>query len=270
MVATAAVRHGWHQANGLRLHHLDYGGAGRPIVCLHGVTGHAWSWHGVALSLDRTGHVLAFDLRGHGDSQWSGGGNYCTSDHAADVVARLDALGADQADLVGSSWGALVAITVAASAPRRIRRLVIVDVEPSFTQGETDIPPRPRDYASHSDAVAFERQANPHAPDGLLEIVAAAGTRPGANGKLAPKHDPYFFERWPFRGDDRWELLPALTMPTLLVHAEASFVRCEVMQQMAKAIPDSRLEHLPDTTHGVPVDNPAGLAGHVAAFLAGA
>ena len=268
MLQTAGVRHGWHQANGLRLHHLDYGGADRLIVCLHGVTGHAWAWHDVAPGLAGAGHVLAFDFRGHGDSQWSARADYGSGHHADDVVARLDALGADQADLVGSSWGGLVAMVVAARMPQRVRRLVIVDVEPSFSQGETDVPPRPRDYATHEDAVAFERGGNPHAPATLLQAVAAGATRPGSDGRLVPKHDPYFFERWPFRRDDRWDLLPSLTMPTLLVHAEASFVRCEVMQRMAKAIPDGRLEHLPDTTHVVPVDNPAGLAGYVAPFLA--
>lgn len=270
MLATAEVRHGWHQAGGLRLHHLDYGGPGRLIVCLHGVTGHAWAWHHVAPELASAGHVLAFDLRGHGDSQWSARGDYGSDQHAADVVTRMDALGADQADLVGSSWGALVAMVVAARVPRRVRRLVIVDVEPSFEQGETDILPRPRDYVTHDDAVAFERQGNPHAPADLLHAVAAGATRPGSNGRLVPKHDPYFFERWPFRSDDLWDLLPSLTMPTLLVHGEASFVRCEVMQRMAEAIPNGRLEHLPDTTHVVPVDNPSGLAGHAASFLAGA
>lgn len=268
MLATAQVRHGWHQANALRLHHLDYGGAGRLVVCLHGVTGHAWAWHGVAPALTGAGHVLAFDLRGHGDSQWSAGGEYGSVQHADDVVARLDALGAVPADLVGSSWGGLVAMIVAARLPRRVRRLVIVDVEPSFEQGETDLLPRPRDYPGHADAVASERRGNPHAPDDLLQVVAAGATRPGPEGRLVPKHDPYFFERWPFRGDDLWDLLPALAMPTLLVHAEGSFVRCEVMRQMAKAIAHSRLEHLPDTTHVVPVDNPAGLAGCVAPFLA--
>lgn len=270
MLRTAEVRHGWHQANGLRLHHLDYGGSGRLVVCLHGVTGHAWAWHGVAPALAGAGQVLAFDLRGHGDSQWSARADYGSGHHAADVEARLDALGAAEVDLVGSSWGALVAMVVAARMPRRVRRLVIVDVEPSFEQGETDIPPRPGDFATHEDAVAFERRGNPHAPAALLEAVAAGATRAGSNGRLVPKHDPYFFERWPFRRDDRWDLLPSLTMPTLLVHAEASFVRCGVMQRMAKAIPNARLEHLPDTTHVVPVDNPAGLAGYVAPFLAGA
>jgi pimeloyl-ACP methyl ester carboxylesterase len=268
MLRTTEVRHGWHEANGLRLHHLDYGGSGRPIVCLHGVTGHAWAWHDVAPALAGAGQVLALDLRGHGDSQWSASADYGSDHHAADVVALLEALGTATVDLVGSSWGALVAMAVAARTPPRVRRLVIVDVEPSFGQSETEILPRPREYNTHADAVAFERQGNPHAPAALLEIVASGATRPGSNGQLVPKHDPYFFERWPFRSDNRWDLLSSLTMPTLLVHAEASFVRCEVMQRMAKIIPNSRLVHLAETTHVVPVDNPAGLAGHLVPFLA--
>jgi pimeloyl-ACP methyl ester carboxylesterase len=267
-IRTERVRHGWVEANGLRLHHLVYGDEGRPIVCLHGVTGHGWAWHAVAPSLTDMGRVLAFDLRGHGDSQWSADAAYGSEHHAADVLGRLDALGAGEVDVVGSSWGALIAIAIAAAEPERVRRLAIVDVEASFEQGETDVFPRPHAYATHEDAVAFERQGNPHAPDALLDVVAAGATRPGPDGTLVPKHDPFFFERWPFRGDDRWAQLPSLTMPTLLVHAEASFVRCEVMRRMAEAIPNARLVHLPDTTHVVPVDNPEGLIEHLAPFLA--
>ncbi len=268
MIRTEAVRHGCLDANGLRLHHLAYGGDGRPVICLSGVTGHAWAWHAVAPALTGAGSVLALDMRGHGDSQWSADGAYASEDHAADLAAVTDAVaGGDQVDLVGSSWGALIAIAFAAQAPERVRRLAIIDVEASFEQSETDLFPRPREFASHGEAVAFERTGNPHAPQALLDIVAAGGTRPGPGGTLVPKHDPYFFERWPFRRDDVWDRLPALTMPTLLVHAQDSFVRGEVMERMADAIPNATLVHLSAATHVVAVDNPAGLTEHLVPFL---
>jgi pimeloyl-ACP methyl ester carboxylesterase len=51
------------------------------------------------------------------------------------------------------------------------------------------------------------------------------------------------------------------------VHAEASFIRCEVMTRVAAEIADARLLHLPGTAHVVPIDNPDGLALRVADFL---
>ena len=63
-------------------------------------------------------------------------------------------------DLIGSSWGALVAIQYAtAEHPDHLGRLIVVDVEPSFEQGETDLFPRPRDHADHDDVRADHNRA---------------------------------------------------------------------------------------------------------------
>jgi hypothetical protein len=51
MIETASVRHSFATVNGLRLHQLQVGSGGRPLVCLHGVTGHAWTWYEVAQAL---------------------------------------------------------------------------------------------------------------------------------------------------------------------------------------------------------------------------
>jgi pimeloyl-ACP methyl ester carboxylesterase len=266
-IATAEVRHRFLQTPELRLHVLEFTGAGRPAVCLHGVTGNAFGWQRVAAGLSGTSRVVAMDLRGHGDSQWSATGAYATDRHAEDLAAVVEAVGGP-VDLVGSSWGALVSIAFAARTPASVRRLVVVDVEASFEQSETDLFPRPRSYAGQAEAEAFERSGNPHAPEDMIRLMAAAGTRPGPEGTLVPKHDPYFFERWPFRNDDRWQDLAAISVPVLFVQAGASFVRAEVMERMAERTPDAHLVRLPDTTHVVPVDNPDGLVGVVAPFLA--
>jgi pimeloyl-ACP methyl ester carboxylesterase len=268
MHRTFPVRHGYVEHAGLRLHHLDYGGEGAPLVLLHGVTGHAWIWHDVAPQLTRFGRVIAVDLRGFGDSQWSPAQAYTTVDHATDLGALLAAARGGPATLIGSSWGALVAIAFAYRRPEQVRRVAILDVEPSFTQAETDVVPRPRSFASHADAVAHERGANPHAPDALLHIVAAGGTRPEMSGALVPKHDPFFFERWPFRGDDWWEALPTVAAPTLVVHAGASFVRREVTEHMASLIPGARHVEVAGRAHVLPLDAPAAVTDLLVGFLA--
>jgi pimeloyl-ACP methyl ester carboxylesterase len=209
------------------------------------------------------------DLRGFGDSEWSSERRYRTPDHAEDVLGVLDALGIERATIVGSSWGALVGIAVATTARARVSRLVLVDVEPSFEQGETDLFPRPRHYDSHAAAVAHERNANPHAPDALLDLVVAAGTRSDASGGLVPKHDPFFFERWPFRSDDWWSALPHVSAPTLVVHASDSFVRRDVTEAMADALPEARHVEITPSTHVVPIDAPAPLAAALVGFLGG-
>ena len=268
-LATAEVGHFFVPgAVGNRLHGLDFGGDGPTLVCLHGVTGNAWNWYAVALGLRARRRVVALDFRGYGESQWSPTHDYTTDDHVADLASVVESVsGGSPVDLAGSSWGALVAVQYAAEHPDQVGRLAVVDVEPSFEQGETDLFPRPRDHADHDEVRAAVQGAYPNAPAEMVEVVAATCYGPVDGGRLAPKHDPFFFERWPFRSDDHWDRLAQLQAPTLHVHASDSFVRAEVMAEMDRRTPDSSLVEIGDSTHVVPVDNPAALIDCLVAFL---
>lgn len=266
---TTPVIHGYFEHNSLTLHYLKFEGRGRPTIFLHGVTGSAWDWHHVARELGRrlSGTPVALDFRGHGDSGWSSSLNYRSEDHAGDLCALIDHLDAGPVDLIGYSWGALVALMVAARNPEAVHSLVLADVEASFEQAETDVMPLSRKFASIAEVEAARGKENPHAPNDLVALIARVGTRAAPEGQIEPKHDPYFFDRWPFRSDDCWADLAALLQPTMLVHAEESFVRGEVMARMARAAPNARLVDLPETTHVVPVDNPTGVLELLADFL---
>jgi pimeloyl-ACP methyl ester carboxylesterase len=260
----------------LRLHHLEYGQIeyGGPasdsevVVLVHGVSGHAGAWVGVGAGLAASGgfRPLAVDLRGHGQSQWSPDHEYSTLAHVDDLLAVLDALDLAQVSLVGSSWGALVALGFAHAHPSRVRRLVLVDIEPSFSQREDEVAPRPHAFATAAEVEAFERGRNPNAPDDVLRAVAAASVRPGPAG-LEPWFDPYFFTRWPFRADDWWHAIDTVAHPTLVVHASASFVRGEVTREMAERLPQGRHAEVAPSTHVVPVDAPDALVALLSAFL---
>ena len=266
MIRTVAVSHGFVPIGGRALHRIEYSRSGRRILLVHGVTGSAWDWHHVAQEITALGSLVAVDLRGHGDSEWSASGAYTTADHATDLVADVD-VGSEPVDLVGYSWGALIAVALAVRRPGRIRRLVVVDVEPAFDISETDVPPVPTRFGSTADALAHLRASNPSAPQDLLEILVRSTNRPDVDGGLVPKHDPYFVARWPFRSDDHWDEARSVEVPTLLVHAGASFVRVDVMRRFADSFPRAELVQLPETHHVVPVDNPSGLAEHVRSFL---
>jgi pimeloyl-ACP methyl ester carboxylesterase len=265
-VATPSVAHVYRTGDaGNRLHLLDFGGTGRPLILLHGVTGHAWTWYEVARGLTDRRHVLALDFRGYGESQWSAGHEYRTSDHVADLTKLIGDMGETEVDLMGSSWGALAAIQYAAEHP--VGRLVLVDVEASFEQSETDLFPRPASYGDDSEIRTAEAQRNPNASPEMISLLAATGYSPASGGRFLPKHDPFFFERWPFRSDDHWERLGRITSTTLLVHAADSFVRRDVMAEMADRIPESTLVEVSPSGHMVPVDNPLGLLDMVRPFF---
>jgi len=236
------------------------GGAGAPIVAQHGVTGCGAVWTPVA-SLLVGRRVLAPDLAGHGLSPWTG--SYATADQAAGV---LEVLPAEPVDFVGSSWGALVGLHLAVHHPERIRRLVMVDIEPSFMQSETDVMPQQMTYASLDEVVATLRPAYPHAAEEDLRAYGEALVKPEGDG-FVRRHDPLFAVRWPFRSDDHWDALPKVSCPTLLVHAGQSFVRAQIMEGMHGQIPGSQLVEIPESTHVVPMDAPAALVAALRTFL---
>lgn len=267
MTSSPRVSHGYTSVGDVRLHHLDYGGDGASILCLHGVTGHAWTWSAVAVRLTPVGSVRALDLRGHGDSQWSASGAYGTAYHVADIDGWIRANRLDQVVLVGFSWGALIALSLAARHPEAVKGVVILDVEPSFEAGVDDVPPLTRSHRSRAAAASAERLANPHAPDETIALAVDMGYRWGPTEEIRPKHDPYFFEHWPFREDDHWGELESLSLPALFVHAGDSFVRRAVMERMASLVPKSKFAEVQDCGHVMPVENPAGVVAAVMPFL---
>jgi pimeloyl-ACP methyl ester carboxylesterase len=114
------------EANGVKLHYLDYGTAGRrPMLCVHGGAAHAHWFDFVAPGLMPDHHVLSLDLRGHGDSAWANPHTYSWKIYA-ETWCRAEAHLTDFV-LIGHSMGGMISLVYAATHPGRVARLVIVD-----------------------------------------------------------------------------------------------------------------------------------------------
>lgn len=100
----------------------------RPLVLLHALGQDRSSWEPVAPALARTQRVYAVDMRGFGDSDRPG--RYSYAEMRDDVLALLDVIGADCADLIGHSMGGTVAWLVAQARPDRLAHLVVEDTPP--------------------------------------------------------------------------------------------------------------------------------------------
>src|SRR5438477_7864596 len=95
---------------GVRLRYVDWGIGPEPaLVFLHGGGLHARSWDSVCSVLSAERHCIAFDLRGHGESEWSASAEYGLADYAADIAAATTTLGLDRMIVVGHSLGGGVA-----------------------------------------------------------------------------------------------------------------------------------------------------------------
>lgn len=117
------------EANGLK-HHILTAGEGPAVVLCHGFPELAWSWRHQIPALAKAGYrVIAPDMRGYGDTKGPDDPEAYTNLHVVgDLVALLDALGEQQAVVVGHDWGSPVAWMAATLRPDRFRAVASLSV----------------------------------------------------------------------------------------------------------------------------------------------
>jgi pimeloyl-ACP methyl ester carboxylesterase len=116
-------------SNGLRFH-VEEMGDGPAVLFLHGFPDTGEVWRHQAPALAQAGfRTIVPDLRGRGRSDRPEGVEaYALPELIADATGILDALGADRAHVVGHDWGAALAWAIAALAPQRVDRLIVMSV----------------------------------------------------------------------------------------------------------------------------------------------
>lgn len=108
------------------LHINDGGAGGLPVVFVHSFAGDVTHWTAQLAHLRKSRRAVAFDLRGHGQSEPSARNDYAIESLAADLAAVVDALQLECFVLVGHSIGGAVALEYAAQQPQRVAGLVLV------------------------------------------------------------------------------------------------------------------------------------------------
>jgi len=262
------------EANGVRLHYVDWGRKEHPpLVFLHGGSAHARWWDFVVPHLVDRYRCVALDLRGHGDSSWAASSDYSLAAHAADVAALIDALALTRVGVIGHSFGGFVAMTFAATARARLSALVIVDSRPRITTRSARFLealrklPQTR-YASVEDALRrFQLLPADHsARRELVEHVVRHGLMRTPNGPWTLK-----FDRHAMAGNPAQDLSPALAAvdcPVLAVRGEhSSVVSVAALAEFPAANPGAVTAEIPGAHHHVMLDRPEALAGVIGSFL---
>jgi pimeloyl-ACP methyl ester carboxylesterase len=160
--ATAAVSpaSGYVRINGIRIHYLEWGHRGPAVILLHGMNDNAQIWNQIAPTLASNCHVVAPDRRGAGDSDKPEAG-YDFGTLVSDVATLAENLKLSRVTLVGHSFGAEVALNVAAQRPHLIYSVIMVDG--GFW------PKRAVDPATASSAI--EKTSNGYSPELLYPII---------------------------------------------------------------------------------------------------
>jgi esterase len=261
--------------DGLTFHYVDWGGAGSPLVMLHGLSGHARTWDHTAAALGDRYHVLALDQRGHGDSDWAT--KYGLRPMAEDLLGFLDALDLREVTLMGLSMGGLVSFVFGAAHPERVARMVIMDIGPEIAPaGSANVANSlaARDtFSSEDEAFAQARAANPRPTDATLRHRVTHNLRSLPDGTLTFKYDKELrrnsralFDHTP---DELWEAWRALSCPVLLVRgADSDVLAADTAQRMLAENPNVSFASIPDSGHSITLDSPDGLLEAVSPWLA--
>lgn len=105
----------------------DAGAGGIPVVFIHSLAGNAAHWSMQLEHLRRERRAIAFDLRGHGQSDPSLDGDYSMESLAGDIDAVVSSLGLRRFILVGHSMGGSVSIAYAGTHPDKLAGLLLAD-----------------------------------------------------------------------------------------------------------------------------------------------
>ena len=239
---------------GVRLHLVEQGD-GEPVVLIHGMAGSTFSYRFIIPALAESHRVIALDLKGFGYSGRPPKGDYSLTAQADLVLGLMDNLGIARAALVGHSMGGGVAMRLALGTPKRVSSLVLVDSVGGSTEERR---------------TRFGVFARP-----LLPFVAAftlGRYRAFERGLRSAVHDPRFvtaevvegYQR-PFRVKGHLRALEALitsrardaslavesiSQPTLILWGEHDrWVPLTQGEDLARRIPDARLDVVPEAGH---------------------
>ncbi len=242
----------------LRLHYVDWGNASAPpLILLHGGRDHCRNWDWVARALRRDWHVIAPDLRGHGDSAYSPSGDYSMSAFVYDLAQLIHGQHLAPVRIVAHSLGGNIALRYAGLYPEAVSRLVAIEgMGPSpamqAKRAETPVAERltrwieeqraiagrlPRRYASIDEALTRMQAENAHLTPEQARYLTVHGVSQNEDGTYSWKFDNYVrgFSPVDLTLDEHQSLWSRIACPTLLVYGKESWA--------SNPGEDGRLEH---------------------------
>lgn len=250
---------------------VEWGEMGKPVLVLqHGMRDHALSWSWVAEHLAGRYHVVAPDLRGHGDSDWSPDGNYTLAGFVIDLAQIVEIYGLKEFGLLGHSLGGQIALRYAASFPERVASMILIEgIELPLIRQErassTPYPQRvrewidndlmrrvrlPRFYPDVAAAAQRMSEANPLIDSETVAYLAEAGVIEVASRGFRWKYDNACRFRAPEdqRGHDLDEILEAIDCPTLLAYGADSWIAPPPAERLAR-VRNYQLVQFADASH---------------------
>ncbi len=259
--------------NGLRIHYLDWGTAGRqPLILLHGIARLARTFDHLAPHFCRDYHVIAVDMRGHGDSDWDPRGDYLVEDYTRDVESLIAQLGLRDVVLWGNSTGGRVAQVLAGARPELVAAVIVEDVGPERPPAISDrrakrMAEEEKGWASADELLAQVRATYPRTPEPLLRAFVAHGSRPRADGRILWRRDPAINKG--FVPTEIWRFVRAIKAPVIYILGGAStIVPPETQEELKRVLRQVQMVTMPGLGHYPSEERPEEFLAIVDRFLA--
>ena len=257
----------------LKLHYVDWGNPEKPLaVLVHGGRDHARNWDWVAQALRENYHVIAPDLRGHGDSEWARGSEYAMVEYVVDMAQLLAQLDSFPAILIGHSLGGGIVLQYSGVYPEKVRKVVAIEglgppphmidqqskhaherMQLWITQMRDLAGRLPRRYQTLNEAVQRMRETNPRLSEEQATSLTVHGMNRNENGTYSWKFDNYVRAQSPYRFnvEDAKEIWGRITCPTLLFRGIESWASDPEKDGRASAFQQVKVVNVPGAGHWV-------------------
>ena len=261
-------------ANGLRLHYIDYGNDGAPwVVCVHGLTQNAHNFDALAPHLVAKYHVISIDVRGRGGSQWGPPTEYLPQNYVTDLAKMLEELAVARASLIGTSMGGIISMMYAGGWPERVERLVLNDIGPEIdpvglARIATYVGGAPERFKDIGEVVKYYKENYPamaKLADNVVADQVKWSVKPAPDGALTWKMDPNV--RRPLRGGtaqqrfDLWVPYARIACPTLIVRgADSDVLDRATASRMCQVLKRAKVVEVPGVGHAPSLTEPESVA----------
>ena len=261
-------------AAGIRTNYHDSGGAGAPVLLIHGSGPgvSAWAnWRLVMPALAQQARVIAPDMVGFGYTERPQGFVYSMDAWVRQAVGLLDALGIERTDLVGNSFGGGLSLALAIRHPERVRRLVLMGsagVSFPLTEGLDAVwgyTPSVENMRAIMDYFAFDQGLM---SDDLARLRFEASIRPGFQESFAAMF-PAPRQRWIEALASAEADIRALPHQALVIHGrEDRVIPLATSLTLSSWIQRSQLHVYGQCGHWTQIEHAARFARLVGDFLA--
>ncbi len=274
----------------LRLHYADWGNPDAPpLLLVHGGRDHCRSWDWVAEELRHDWHIIAPDLRGHGDSAWSPDGNYGIDAMVYDLAQLIHQNDLAPLTIVAHSLGGSVSTRYTGLYPESVSKLVAIEglgPSPTFL-AERDKTPfidqwrqwiadkraaagrLPKRYATIDEALARMQSENTYLTEEQARHLTVHGVNRNEDGTWSWKFDNHL-NVWPVLDIPHGEvqaLWAAITCPTLLLYGEKSWASNPETDGRSKHFRNARVTEFENAGHWLHHDKFDRFVAELKAFL---